>query len=47
MKNLFYAYVRISSLISVFVVHCLDSIIPVFAKSKLASVAEQAGSRLT
>ena len=40
------------SLISVFVVHCLDSIIPLLAKSKfsrllLVSVAEQAGLSLT
>ena len=43
---------RMCSLISAFVVHCLDSIIPVLAKSKisrlwLVSVAELAGLSLT
>ena len=60
-ENLFMSYVNnkgadqpghLRSLISAFVVRCLDSIIPVPAKSKLsrlqlASVAEQAGLSLT
>ena len=34
------------SLISAFVVHCLDSIIPLVSRLKLVSVAEQAGLSL-